>query len=725
MVTTTQPVPMPVADWISPEHLYADPFPLYERMRAEAPVAFVPATGHCVISRFDDCRKVELDQQNFTAVEAIPMMDRAVGVSMLRRDDPDHGAPRKAVNRAVRIKQVQDMWRPVFAENTRRWLDHLEARGPGADLNADFAAPLAATNLQALVGLSNVGWDDVARWSSSFIAATANIANDPDIWAANDLVHREVEAAVDEMVSVLRAAPDASILSAFIQAGLPDDVLRSNIKLCIAGGINEPQHSITSVAWALANNPEQAALAATDPLMWYPRAFTELARWISPIGGISRAATRDVVIGDVLIEAGTLVLVSIHSANRDEYRFESPEVFDITTATDNHYAFGGGTHMCAGRWAAECAVGEVALPMLYERFPDLEVVDAESTSPAGWIFRGLDDLRVTWTRSNRESIVTKARAQRSTLRVINRRDIAEDMIELELGAADGTALEAWDPGAHLTLTLPVGDRHYSIIGAGSHAGVPTYRVIVQLERDGRGGSQYLHAHGRPGADLVSGGVRNNFTVRSADYFRFVAGGVGITPLLPMMDSVDRSGASWSLDYLGRSPRRMPYLAELAGQYGDRIRVHITGETGRPQLGDLLGDITSGDVVYACGPAGMLDEIQNLAQNWPSDVLQIERFAAVRLADDDSLREFTVTLARTGTTHTVGASDTIVEVLERAGVEPATSCLEGVCGTCETRVLDGTPCHRDSILNPAEHAHVDDRLMICVSRSYTPNLVLDL
>lgn len=711
----------PVADWITGEDLYLDPFPLYARLRAEAPVAFVPATGHCVISRFDDCRLVERARADFTAVEPFPMMDRAVGVSMLRRDDPEHSGPRHAVNSAVRTKQVREHWRPVFADNTSAWLDRLAAAGPGADLNTEFAAPLAATNLRSLVGLTNVDWRDIARWSANFIAATANIAGDPDIWAANELVHREVDEALDEMIPELRAHPDGSILSSFIHAGLPDAVLRSNTKLCIAGGVNEPQHSLTGTVWALATRPEQARLAASDPQQWYPRAFAELVRWVSPIGAIARMASRDVEIGGVTISAGTPVLVSIHSANRDESRFDAADDFDITSATDNHYAFGSGPHMCAGRWAAECAIGEVALPMLFERFPDLHVIGAEQRTPRGWIFRGIDELPVTW-----DSVSERVEIRGATRAVVAaRREVAEDIIELELAV---NPMPAWSPGAHVTLTLPGGmDRHYSIISADADA--QTFRILVQLDGEGRGGSRHLHSHAHPGTVLGFGGVRNNFEMQgistdSGRHYRFLAGGIGITPLLPMVEQADRAGAQWTLDYVGRKTTRMPYLAELIQAHGAHIRAHVTGDDGRPDLRTLVAGMLDGDVVYACGPAGFLDEMQEMVSSRPGLRLCLERFVAADIADR-GLSRFTVTTASTGESFDVGPDDTIVDVLSRAGVEPTTSCLEGVCGTCETKVLGGVPCHRDSILTPAERESVTDRTMICVARSHTPNLVLDL
>ncbi|WP_345068843.1 iron-sulfur cluster-binding domain-containing protein [Leifsonia kafniensis] len=218
-----------------------------------------------------------------------------------------------------------------------------------------------------------------------------------------------------------------------------------------------------------------------------------------------------------------------------------------------------------------------------------------------------------------------------------------------------------------------------------------------------------------------GGPRNNFRLDPAPSYLFVAGGIGITPLLPMMDQASRVGADWSLLYVGRSRRTMGFLNEL-----ERFRTHVsvvaTDESGRPDLIDLLSQ-TTGSKIYACGPESLLGAIRAATSEQPAGWVRMERFSSSTLIAS-ARSDFDVELARSGRVVRVSQDTTIVEALRRAGTDILTSCGEGICGTCETSVLSGAIDHRDSLLDDEER-RLGTCMFPCVSRSLGDRLVLDL
>lgn len=388
----------PEVDWFDQGRMLRDPYPDYQRMRRLGPVVRVPAIRRYLLTRHAAVAEAEYHPELFTAHQSRPIMVRALGARpMLRKDDPDHAVERDAMNPTLRPKAVAQDWSPRFRETVERWLDHLAAAGPdNADLNRDFAAPVASQNLIDLVGFPPaVDVEDMRRWSADYIAGIGNVMDDAGIWARCDRSQAEANAVLDELLPRLRAEPDGSITSHLLQAGLPEASVRANVHLTISGGMNEPQHMITSMFWALDQHPDQLALLRGGAAGWGD-AFEETVRWLSPIGMIPRETTRDVDWFGYRIPAGSDIGLLAASANRDDLVFDDPDRYDIRRHARGHVGFGKGTHLCAGRWAAKAAVGEIALPMLYERFPGLRVDDRRPAEWHGWVFRGLTRLPVTW-----------------------------------------------------------------------------------------------------------------------------------------------------------------------------------------------------------------------------------------------------------------------------------------------------------------------------------------
>lgn len=314
--------------------------------------------------------------------------------------------------------------------------------------------------------------------------------------------------------------------------------------------------------------------------------------------------------------------------------------------------------------------------------------------------------------------------QQLQLRVRQLRWEAEGVVSLLLQRPDGGELPAWEPGAHIDLRLPgVITRQYSLCG--SPAERRTWRLGVLREPRSSGGSAAVHERLRPGDRVEVVGPRNNFRLgRAADYL-FIAGGIGITPLLPMIEAVSASGASWSLVYGGRRRDSMAFVEELA-RYGTRVQLRPQDEHGLLDLDALLGTPRPGMLVYCCGPEALLAAVEERCAVWPKGSLHVERFAARPRPPTDPAgeRDFEVVLARSGRTICVRAGKSILDALEAEGIDAPNSCREGICGTCETAVLAGTPEHRDSLLSEDERA-ANDTMMICVGRALSERLTLDL
>ncbi len=309
----------------------------------------------------------------------------------------------------------------------------------------------------------------------------------------------------------------------------------------------------------------------------------------------------------------------------------------------------------------------------------------------------------------------------ATVVVAARREQARDVVSLELVAPDGGRLPDWEPGAHVDVVLPDGTtRQYSLCGDRWDA--HRYRIGVLREPDGRGGSAYVHDHLAAGDTVGLGGPRNNFPLVPATRYLFVAGGIGITPILSMIHTAELLGADWHLLYGGRTRGSMAFREELEPR-GDRVRTVPQDEHGLLDLAGFLGDPRADTRVYACGPPPLLAALADVTAGWPAHAVRTERFVATE-APPARDTPFDVELARRGATVTVTPDRTVLQAVADAGVDVLSSCRRGVCGTCETGVLDGVPDHRDAILDDDER-DAADCMFICVSRARGDRLVLDL
>lgn len=309
-----------------------------------------------------------------------------------------------------------------------------------------------------------------------------------------------------------------------------------------------------------------------------------------------------------------------------------------------------------------------------------------------------------------EPVSGRPRTRALRLLVTAREEIADGVVQVRL---EGHDLPRWEPGAHLDLVLPSGlVRQYSLCG--DPEDTSSYTVATRLVEDGRGGSREVHEQVREGMELEVRGPRNRFPLVEAERYVFVAGGIGITPILPMLRALPE-GTEWRLLYGGRTRASMPFLEEVVKVGGDRVTVVAEDEEGLPDLDGLLSDVPAGTAVYCCGPEGLMAAVE---ERFPE--VRLERFAPRTAADGDG--SFELELRRSGVTLTVPADRSALAAIREELPDTAYSCEQGFCGTCQQRVLEGEVDHRDELLTDGERG---DSMLICVSRARGERIVLDM
>ncbi|MGP5394897.1 PDR/VanB family oxidoreductase [Arthrobacter rhombi] len=314
------------------------------------------------------------------------------------------------------------------------------------------------------------------------------------------------------------------------------------------------------------------------------------------------------------------------------------------------------------------------------------------------------------------------------VRVAERRLVGEDIVALTLRREDGEMFPPWEPGAHIDVFLgedsdgePL-SRQYSLWGAVEDR--TAWRIGVLKDPKSKGGSERVHSQLLDGVALQVRGSQNHFKLEPAGSYVFIAGGIGITPILPMVRQAERQGIPWKLYYLARNRARLALLDELAELPQEKVVLHCDEEVGMLDLAGITSALGINDHVYGCGPGPMLDALDAMSKESGRWAFHCERFAAAPVAPGRIDLPFEVILGKTGTSHQIPAGVSCLKVLQEAGVDVDWSCSEGVCGTCETEVLEGDPEHRDSVLTDEERAS-NETMMICVSRARSSRIVLDL
>jgi ferredoxin-NADP reductase len=430
------------------------------------------------------------------------------------------------------------------------------------------------------------------------------------------------------------------------------------------------------------------------------------------------------------------------SANHDELRFTDADRFDIRRDNaSEHLTFGYGAHQCMGKNMARLEM-QVLLEEFTRRLPHLRLSEQRFTYLANTSFRGPEHFWVEWDPAlnpeRRQPALLKDRqpprigeparqAITRRVRVESVRRAAEGIAVLRLVSVDGQPLPRWTPGAHIDVECgsPERSRAYSLCSDPDDE--QAMDIAVLLEAQGRGGSAWIHAQVKAGDELKVRGPRNHFRLdESASRLIFIAGGIGITPVSTLARRAKALGIPYELHYAGRHRGSMAMLDELQALHGSRLQLYVGNEGTRLDLGRLLAQPSAGAQIYACGPQRMLQALEDGTRHWPDGALHVEHFVSTLGGLDPSREQaFEVELKDSGFSLQVRADQTLLEALRAANVDLQSDCREGLCGSCEVRVLSGPVDHRDRVLTRAER-DLNQKMMSCCSRACGgQRLVLEL
>ncbi|MFD2091046.1 cytochrome P450/oxidoreductase [Blastococcus deserti] len=742
-------------DPFAPDFYTSDPFGVYRRMRDEAPVYYSERWGWYALTRFEDVRAAALDADTFRSFEGMDIDDSRLEQvppgSIGSMDNPRHDQVRSVVQPYFlprRIAELEDGIRAVVRELVASWRDRGAVGRGTVDIAQELAWPMPFDVFFHLMGLPSRHAEDplerarreqLEHWTHEL---KDRVPGTPHLTAVAKAATAAVQQYFIDLLEDRRRRAREDLVTRFVQADIdgvpfvdaqvtPSSEVSGLMMILFLGGVESTAGLTGTLFKLLAENPDQRTLLQADPSL-IPAAVEEALRLITPLQLTARTTSREVTLHGVTIPAGGRVVLVMGAANRDERQFPHPDAFDITRPRSRHLGFGEGVHGCLGaplaRLEARIALEE-ALPVLGGYEPAGPPTFYPS-SPNMYVWK---NLPVTFGRSGRRphleavshrtTTVTLATSEfEAEARVAAKQEVADGVVALTLREAGGRPLPVWEPGAHVDLVLEgAPTRQYSLCG--DPADHSAYRLGILRDPDGRGGSLFVHDRLREGDTVRVRGPRNNFPLVASPRYLFIAGGIGITPVLAMIRAAEAAGADWELVYGGRRRASMAFLDELA-RYGDRVSVRPQDETGLLDLDALLGTPRPDTLVYCCGPEALLAAVEQRCVGWPRGALHVERFAPRPQAEPARADAFEVELARSELTLTVPPDRSILSVVEEAGVGVLSSCAEGTCGTCETAVLGGVPDHRDSVLSPEER-EADDCMMICVSRARSDRLVLDL
>ena len=367
-----------------------NPYPDLKVMRDKQPISYVPELGATLMTSRNDIFVNEKLTDIFSSVQPDGLMTKLMGENMMRKDGEFHLEERKATFKSFSPRTSRDIWSKKFINATSKILDAMEHKKE-ADLVLDFALPVSGEALKIVTGLTNMDYKEMDRVSQGMIDGISNYLGNKKIEENCKMCTESIDAHIDEILPTLIKEPDYSLISVQLESGLNDDQLRANVKLAISGGQNEPRDAISGTAWALLKNPEQLSYVKSGECTWL-QAFEEFGRWMSPIGMSPRRVDQPYVYNGVEFELEDRVFFMFGSANRDETIFEFPETYNIKRDTSSSITFGAGPHFCAGAWVSKTLIADVALPMLFTKFPNLRLI--EEVNFTGWAFRGPKSVKV-------------------------------------------------------------------------------------------------------------------------------------------------------------------------------------------------------------------------------------------------------------------------------------------------------------------------------------------
>ncbi len=381
----------PLDETITLDQLDRDPYPIYRRLRAESPVLRVKAAGRTLLTKAEDTKYVKDTPEIFSSDDPNTPMKRAFQAhTLMRKDGEAHKRERMAMAPAFAPKVIMNDWMPRYQQIAEEYVARLP-RGEVVDIFPALAGPYAARGLAVLLGLDGPDGatdDQMQDWSQALINGAGNFGWKDEPFAISDQANTEMNALMDSLQDRHRANPNNSALSVMLNADDPIEMsqIYSNIKIAIGGGINEPRDALNTILYGLLTNPDQ--LEEVKRNADWDKAFEEGVRWVAPIQASARLVLEDTEIRGYHIPKGDTVMTIQASACRDEDLYENGEDFIVYRDKNQHQAFGNGPHFCQGTHVARRAVGQVMLPLLFDRFPNMSIPNTDDVIWRGFGFRG-------------------------------------------------------------------------------------------------------------------------------------------------------------------------------------------------------------------------------------------------------------------------------------------------------------------------------------------------
>lgn len=710
------------------DEVIRNPWPHYRRMRELGAVVYLPQLGNYALTRYDEVSSALRDHDTFVSglgVGADEEINKVTRGNSAASDGERHTAIRGATS-APLLPGALEKIRGQIEIAADRLIDDLADRG-SFDVMKDLATHLPLTIVRDLVGLPQAGRENMLRWAG----ATFDL-----LGAQNERGRKAVEVFLEQRrfaesqsdPSNLQPGSWTRRLWDLVEDGLlAPDLAPVAMRDYLNPSLDTTISATGQLLYQLGRNPDQWAKLKENPEL-ARNAANEAVRMASPVRSFSRHAARDVTVSGVDIPKGANVMMVYASANRDERMFPDPDKFDITREIRHHVGFGSGIHQCVGMHLAQMEMIAL-LDGMIPRVREIRVGEPEvALNNTIHSFASLAAEFVPEADRPRAPAGTApaAPAPVETLggRIAKREEIGENIVSFVIEPEQGRAFPAWEPGAHVDVHLRSGlIRQYSLTGNPADG---VYELAVQLEPESRGGSRTIHKL-RDGAEVRISRPRNHFPLtEDAPAYVLFSGGIGITPILAMAHRLHALGRDFVWHASARNASRLPWAERLKTlPFSDRIQIHLDDGAAEQRLdaAAALKAMAAGAHVYICGPLGYMTYLTDLAEQAgiESGRVHLEHFGAEIDVDGDP---FTVVAARSGKRMEVGANQTILEVLKREGFEVPTSCENGVCGTCLTRVVEGKPDHRDFVLT-AEQKAENAQVAVCCSRSKTQVLVLDI
>jgi len=753
------PISQRAAEFDPFEDAYQQDPPDYVRWaREQEPIFYSPKLGYWVVTRYEDIKAIFRDNITFSpsialekitptsqeANDVLASYNYAMNRTLVNEDEPAHMARRRVLMEPFTPEALKHH-EPMVRQVTREYVDRFINDGK-ADLVDQMLWEVPLTIALHFLGVPEEDMDTLRQYS---IAHTVNTWGRPKPEEQIKVAHAvgNFWQLAGKILDKMRKDPSGPGWMRYgirKQAEYPDVVTDSYLHSMMMAGI-VAAHETTANATAnavklLLQHPSAWREICEDPSL-IPNAVEECIRYNGSVAAWRRIATKDARIGGIDINAGTRLLIVMSSANHDERHFEDPDLFDIRRDNSSeHLTFGYGSHQCMGKNLARMEL-QIFLEELTKRLPHMRLTAQKFTYVPNTSFRGPEHLWVEWDpKLNPERAQPGILAQNAVVRIgepsrhsISRTvvvddvsQVATDIIRLRLKSPDGSAMPRWTPGSHIDVECGTPDlsRQYSLCGDPSDSSV--LEIAVLKDPDSRGGSRWLHENLKRGDKLKIRGPRNHFRFdESTKKAIFIAGGIGITPVATMARRAKEIGIDYELHYSGRSRATMAYLDELSKLHGARLHVHAKDEGQRNDFGRLLGQPQEGTQVYACGPVRMLASLETCCEKWPEDALRVEHFQSTRgTLDPEKEHAFEVELKDSGLVVKVPADQTLLTALRSANIDIQSDCGEGLCGSCEVKVLSGKVDHRDVVLTRSER-DANNKMMACCSRAAGMKLILEL